>query len=334
MTRRIFFVVAISILFIFLWANSQISGIGDGQNKLFKIEKGEGVNKISSDLEEEAIIKNGFMFKLYVWLKKKEAKLQAGEYVLNTSMDIKEILEILTDGRVLTQEMEIKIIEGWNNREIGEYLAKEEILSSEVFLEFVNNSEDIKKKWEFDFLNEIPSDNSLEGFLFPDTYRIYKKSDREDIIAKMLNNFDKKLSSDLKSAIKQSGKSVYDIVTMASIIEKEVSDIEDMKIVSDIFWRRIKSNIALQSCATIAYILGVNKEQYNYDDTRINSPYNTYLNLGLPPAPICNPGIAAIEAAIYPKSNQYWFFLSKKEDGATVFSKSLDEHNVNKGKYL
>ncbi|MFC1613143.1 endolytic transglycosylase MltG [Patescibacteria group bacterium] len=333
MSRRIFFVIAISVLFIFLWGNSQISGNGDGQNKLFKIEKGQGVNQISSQLEEEAIIKNGFMFKLCVWIKKKEAKLQAGEYVLNSGMDIMEILEILTDGKVLSQEREIKIIEGWNSREIGAYLDKEKILHSEDFLKVVNNNEEFKKKWEFDFLNDIPASKSLEGFLFPDTYRIYKNSEAEDIVAKMLSNFDQKLNSEMRESIKQSSKSIYEILTMSSIIQKEVSEIGDMKIVSDIFWRRIKSNIALQSCATIAYILGVNKKQYSYEDTRIDSPYNTYLHLGLPPWPICNPGIDAIEAAIYPQSNKYWFFLSK-ENGETVFSKSLDEHNLNKAKYL
>lgn len=301
------------------------------QDKLFVIEKGQGVKEISKNLKENGFIKNCFIFETYVWLKKQENKFQAGEYVLNISMSIFKITEILTSGKVMSQEREIKIIEGWSADDIGDYLEQEKILAKKQFLAAVN---DRSIKSEYQFLSIIPEGKNLEGFLFPDTYRIYKSAIAEDVAHKMLNEFDKKLSPQMREDIKNQGKNIYDIIIMASIIQKEVAKTEDMNIVSDIFWKRFDAGMPLQSCATIAYILGENKPQYSYEDTRIESPYNTYLNRGLPPTPICNPGFSAIKAAIYPLSNDYWYFLSKSENGETVFSKTLDEHNINKAKYL
>ena len=120
---------------------------------------------------------------------------------------------------------------------------------------------------------------------------------------------------------------------MASIIEREVRSDEDRKVVSGIFWNRIKAGQALQSCATLSFILGVSKKQYSIADTQIKSPYNTYLNTGLPPGPISNPGLSTIEAAINPQDSQFNYFLSDPETGLTIFSKSFEEHNANKAKY-
>jgi UPF0755 protein len=123
-------------------------------------------------------------------------------------------------------------------------------------------------------------------------------------------------------------------VIMASILEKEVKSDEDRKIVAGIFWKRLENNYPLESCATIAYILGKEKKQYSYEDTRVKSPYNTYINLGLPPTPINNPGLSAINAALNPKQTDYNFFLTDPVIGTTIFSKTLAEHNTNKAKYL
>jgi UPF0755 protein len=149
----------------------------------------------------------------------------------------------------------------------------------------------------------------------------------------MLDNFNKKLSIKMREDIKKQGKTIFEIITLASIIEKEVSKEEDRKIVAGIFYKRLKQGIHLESCATINYILGNNKKQLSFEDTRVESPYNTYLNKGLPPGPISNPGIFAIKAAIYPQETDYLFFLSKPT-GETVFSKTFEEHNKNKRKWL
>jgi UPF0755 protein len=119
---------------------------------------------------------------------------------------------------------------------------------------------------------------------------------------------------------------------MASIIEREANKDEDRKIISGIFWNRIKIGQALQSCATVSYVLGENKKQFSYEETRVNSPYNTYINPGLPPGPINNPGLLAIKASIYPQESSYHYFLNNPQNGETIFSKTLEEHNLNKAK--
>ncbi|MFH0854674.1 MAG: endolytic transglycosylase MltG [bacterium] len=337
MLKRIFFIILIILIAGYLWVSNQASGFSNGQDKIFIIEKGQGVNEISANLKKEGFIKNCLIFETYVWGKKAETKFKTGEYILNTGVNMAEIAEKLTEGYALSQEREIKIIEGWNVRDIADYLEKEEIARKDDFLDIVETWQALEwaKTYKLEFLSQIPEGKNLEGFLFPDTYRIYKNATAQDIAGKMATNFGVKVDDNIMADIKKQGKSLYEIIIMASIIEKEVTGVDDMKKVSDIFWRRIESGISLQSCATIAYVLGENKPQYSYEDTRVDSLYNTYINRGLPPGPICNPGIRAIKAAIYPEKNEYWYFLSK-QDGSkeTVFSKTLDEHNFNKEKYL
>lgn len=332
MRKKVIIILIIILCGGYIWGMSQMSGFNSNQEKIFIIEKGQGVNEISKNLHSQGFIKNSFIFETYVWLKKVEGKFQSGQYSLNTNSGTLAIIEKLTSGNVLSQEREIKIIEGWNIKDIGTYLEEENIISEDAF-STAAKGDDLRDSLNYDFLKSIPKENDIEGFLFPDTYRIYNNANAIEIRNKMLENFEEKLTDQMKQDIAIQGKNIYEIVTMASIIEKEVTDIKDMKKISDIFWRRIAQEIPLQSCATIAYVLGINKKQYTYEDTRIESPYNTYLNQNLPPGPICNPGFNAINAAIYPEDNSYWYFLSD-EEGNTIFSKTLEEHNRNKAKYL
>ena len=190
----------------------------------------------------------------------------------------------------------------------------------------------VSQEWRLAY--GLPDNADLEGFLFPDTYRIDKAAAAADIIKKMLDNFQRKLTPAMLEEIKRQNKSVYEIIALASLVEKEVRTADDMKIVSGIFWQRIKNRQGLESCATLAYILGVNKAQYSVADTKIDSPYNTYKYRGLPPGPIANPGLNAITAAIYPEETDYNYFLSDPATGQTIFSRTLGEHNLNKAKYL
>jgi UPF0755 protein len=173
----------------------------------------------------------------------------------------------------------------------------------------------------------------MEGYLFPDTYFIEKDDTAEIMLEKFLNNFSRHISSEDLEQIEKTGRNIFEIVTMASIIEREVQTDEDRRIVSGIFWKRIADGHPLQSCATLAYFLGIDKPQFSYEDTQIESPYNTYLNVGLPPGPIANPGEASIKAAIYPQENDYYYFLSDMSSGEIIYSKTLEEHNANKIKY-
>jgi len=237
---------------------------------------------------------------------------------------------------ILREEKVIRVIEGWRNADIAKELANLDLVSIPQFTAAAK----LDYSGKFDFLSDKPQSTDLEGYLYPDTYRVYASSTADEIIMKMLTNFNNKLTSQMRADIKSQGKTINEIITMASLIEKEApisyqtGKIDNAKIVSGIFWNRIKSGQALQSCATLAYVLGVNKPQYSEADTKINSPYNTYENPGLPPGPIANPGILAIEAAIYPIKTNYNYFLTPSGSQELIFARTYEEHLQNKNKYL
>ena len=330
-----FLILLFILLFSYLNYKSAINkSFAEGEDKIFIISKGEALKTISANLKKENLIISKDYFEIYAQLSELDNKMQAGEYLLNSSMSIKDIAKRLSEGLSLSQEKTIKIIEGWDIGDIEAYLQKE--IKSEGFYDLKNKKlHDYSGSLPEDsFLSSVPSDIFLEGYFFPDTYRIFNDASLDDVVLKVLNNFNEKLSLEMLEDIKKQGKSLHEIITMASLIEKEVRSEKDMKIVSGIFWNRIEVRQALESCATLAYILGEDKKQYTYEDTEIKSSYNTYKNPGLPPGPISNPGLNAIKAAIYPEKTDYYYFLSRFDNGETVFSKTYDEHLRNKAKYL
>jgi UPF0755 protein len=339
------FIVVSGIVFLAYRSGINNPVNGNGESKEFIIEKGEGVGVISHKLKEAELITSDLFFRIYVQRSGKQSKIQAGEYRLSSSMSIKEMVEILSRGEAISSEKTIKFIEGWRSGEMAQYLETEGIFQREELLEVVGFpmvDYSIEKKVDkpvdyskdFDFLKDKPKKYGLEGYLFPDTYRIYENASIDDIVRKMLGNLDKKLTPKMREDIKSQGKSIYEIITMASIIQKEVRSVEDMKLVSGVFWNRIGIGQALESCATLAYILGVDKAQYSQADTEVDSLYNSYKYRDLPPGPIANPGLKAIEAAIYPTESDYLYFLSRSDNGETVFSKTYNEHLRNKAKYI
>lgn len=237
---------------------------------------------------------------------------------------------------ILKEEKTLRVIEGYRNSDIANLLVKNNLATADEFAQAQKDYDTSK----FSFLADKPKSTDLEGYLYPDTYRVYASSTATEVITKMLSNFDQKLTPKMRADIAAQGKTINEILTMASIIEKEApisyskSENQDAKIISGIFWRRIKAGQALQSCATLAYVLGVDKEQYSQVDTKFDSPYNTYQNKGLPPGPIANPGILAIEAAIYPTPSNYNYFLTPKDSKSIIYAATYEEHLRNKNKYL
>jgi len=283
----------------------------DTEEKIFVVEKGQGSEKIAENLKNQGLIRSKWVFFYYIWLRGKSTKLQAGGYNLSLAMSISEIAKKILEGDVIKDWVKVTIPEGWSNKKIEERL---------YALGLIKAGE------------KLPQEE--EGYLFPDTYYFDREVSIDEIIKKMRNNFDREVEEKLRREIEKQGKTLYNILIMASLIEKEVISDEDRAIVAGIFWKRLEINYPLQSCATIAYILGIDKWRYSIEDTRIKSPYNTYTNIGLPPTPINNPGLSAIKAAIYPKETDYNFFLTDPETGNTIFSETLDEHNANKRKYF
>ena len=302
--------VLVGLIFLFFIFLGFLAPMGKGSDKMITIEKGWGSGEVGQELKDNGLIRSKWLFVLYVWVKGYNNHLQAGEYALNPKMSLFEVSRIIADGKITPNIVKVTIPEGWNIKQINERLVSLGVISAD----------DI-----------IPQNE--EGYLFPDTYYFYKNSSAQDVIKKMYDNLQSKLTNEIKEEMKTQDRSIDEILTMASILEKEVKSDEDRAIVSGIFWQRIADGMPLQADITIAYILGVDKSQYSYEETRIDSPYNTYLYRGLPPTPINNPGLSAIKAAIYPKFTDYVYFLSAP-DGTTIYAKTLDEHNANKAKYL
>jgi UPF0755 protein len=329
--RKIYISIVILLVLLalgYIYVEKKITSRASNSDvaRTFEIKEGEGVNPVASRLDQDGLVSNRLWFEIYIWSRHKESNMVAGTYDLKPDMTIPEIVDIITSGKGKKEDQAVTFIEGWDDNQSGEYLAGRGISGKEDFL----NEAKLVEKYRpyFAFLQDLPKDRTLEGYLFPDTYNVIQgKTTPSQLIYRMLTNFDNKLTDSLKTDIKKSKHSLDDIVIMASIIEREVPKETDRKIVSGIFWKRIQQKQALDSCATISYILGVNKKQYSYEDTRIDSPYNTYINRGLPPGPIGNPGITAIMAALYPQESDYYYFLSDPKTGETVFSRTLDEHN-------
>ncbi len=301
--------------------NSQIS-------KLI-VESGRSVKEIGASLRQENFIRSEFWFEIYIWYKKQQANLQAGQYALSPDMNIPEILQTITGGKVIPNEVQVTFPEGFTITQMKDRLLENGVPSGAALEEELIDGFQVQYK----FLSGVAQENNFEGFLFPDTYRFKKDISRAEIVKKFLDNFDKKLTPEMREEISQQGKSIYQIVILASIVQQEALEEKEMSMIAGIFWNRLKLNILLQSDATINYATGKKARQVSADDLKIQSPYNTYLHAGLPPTPICNPGIEAIRAAIYPQQSDYLYFLHPLNSPA-VYSKTLEEHNKNKAKYL
>lgn len=313
---------------------------GSNVSQQFEIKEGDGSKEIGEKLAKAGLVKNKYYFYYYVWKTKTSGKVQAGLYELAPNMTIGEMVEKFTQGDIVQQIVKITIPEGFTNKKIIARLREKKPELADEFENLVscqclNQPACACDKFtqDYPFLQEVPNGVDLEGYLFPDTYFIEKDDTAESLVRKFLNNFSKKISGNLVEEINKQDKSLYQIVSMASLIEKEAKNETDMKIVSGIFWKRIQDSMPLQSCATLAYITGVDKEQYDGNDIAIQSPYNTYLNPGLPVGPVSNPGIATITAAIFPQATDYYFFLTDPKTKEMVYSKTGQEHAENKAKH-
>ena len=302
----------------------------------FTVAPGQDFIEIGKALEKEGAARSAFAFSLYSFVSGLRTKFQAGTYVIPADAGAAAIARLFAQGEGIP-ERTVTVIEGWTLDEIDAYLAEEKVFAKGAFAAAVKKmpvlcpfSENVCS-----LVVSIPKkSNSLEGYLFPDTYRLYLDARPEDLIEKMLDNFlDKTGVEALARSLETSAHSRHEIITMASIIEAEVPYEQDRLVIAGIFWKRIDAGVPLQADSTVNYATGKSARAASLKDLKFNSPYNTYLYPDLPPGPIGNPGISAITAALNPKESPYWFFLSR-EDGTTVFSKTLDEHAAAKEKFL
>ncbi|OGR33709.1 MAG: aminodeoxychorismate lyase [Desulfobacula sp. RIFOXYB2_FULL_45_6] len=294
----------------------------DSPEKTITVLPGQGLNAIAAHLEKEAIISNKVYFGIYAKFRKTGAKLQAGEYLLSASKSPEEILEMLIKGKVKLYR--ITVPEGLSMKEISALIEKEDLCRSEKFITLCHTPALIKKLG----IQSV----SLEGYLFPDTYYFSRQNTCEDIITTMTGRFKSVFTDTWQQRTKELGFSVHEILTLASIIEKETGAAAERPVISSVFHNRLKKNMRLESDPTVIY--GIEDFDGNIKKIHLQTPtaYNTYQINGLPPGPIANPGALSLEAALYPAQTQYLFFVSKK-DATHYFSKTYEEHKKAVRKY-
>jgi UPF0755 protein len=228
----------------------------------------------------------------------------------------------------------ITFVEGWSNKDIANYLEKQGVVSSADFLAAIKNY----NTSAYDAFLPEQAKGNLEGFIFPDTYFIPKTASAGEslsdiIIGKALDNFSQKISPAMKQQAAAKGMSLYQIMTLASVIEKESgSNQDDKKMIAGVFYNRLQAGMPLQSDATVSYVTG--HSPITADDINVDSPYNTYKYKGLPAGPICNPSLNSIMAALYPTDSSYFYFLTIPGTGRAVFAVTYEDHLKNKAKYL
>ena len=326
MKTKTTFLFVLFFIFIFLVFYC-FSGIFLAKNKksaLFEIKKGEGFLEIGKRLKKEGFIKNRYCFYLYAFLTNQWRNLRAGQYKFE-NLSLREIVKKIKEGKIELER--VTIIEGMRLAEIDELLIKRNIIKNKISSLKIKDFKD-----QFSFLKDVDDEFSLEGFLFPDTYFFQPEMDEKDVALIFLRNFEKKISPFLKE-IEKKNKTLFEILTMASMLEREMAGKENKKIAAGLLWKRLEHNMFLQVDATVNYALKKDKEKISLEDIKFDSPYNTYKYRGLPKGPICNPSLDSIEAALFPEESDFWFYLTTK-DGLVIFSKTYEEHLKNKELYL
>lgn len=307
------------------------------------ISQGSGSRAIGGILKEKGLIRSKWVFVTYAALRGKASSLKPGEYDFEGPLAIPNLVSQLVRGERYPNERVITIPEGWDLRDIAEYFSSKGMYASEEWWNAAGSpaadyriSSRLRKPdtfaKEFPFLADKPPSVGLEGYLYPDTYRVFRDSPPGDTVRKMLENFNAKVTPDLREEITRQKKTLFSVITVASLIEKETSNPNDRKIVSGIIWKRLKLGLPLQIDASVNYVTG-KRETPDAEDLAADSPFNTYRHPGLPLGPIANPGIDAIRAAIYPAASDYLYYLSTTE-GKTIFSRTFDEHRTARAKYL
>ena len=323
--RKFLFVLVVGLLAIsgilcyaLLGDRSGTMSTGERLSVYVTVQPGMTGGDIGEMLEQRGVIRNRQKFWLIAKLGGEEKKFKAGTYHMYVNMPIREALDVLVGGEV--SMLRFTIPEGFTVREIASRLEKEGIVSSKEFLEAA------KRFSPYRYM-KAPREAMFraEGFLFPDTYEVEPGTSAEAILQMMARNFDDKLTDEMRAKAEKLHLSIYELVTLASLVEKEARFEEDRPMIAQVFFKRLEINMPLQSDTTIQYLLDAPKEDVTYADTEIDSPYNTYQHYGLPPGPVANPGLASIEAVLEPADTDYLYFVADRA-GHNHYSKGYDEH--------
>ncbi|MBP7006122.1 endolytic transglycosylase MltG [Patescibacteria group bacterium] len=288
---------------------------------------------VTRGLAQAGVVRNPWLFRLYFAFNRRTSRLKSGGYELAPNAPYIEILNQLTKGIPKT-EVQVKIIEGWTVTDVEHTLVQDfgvAATSVQAQIGRSANRDAFDPAWrsEFSFLKALPSERSLEGYLFPDTYRVWKEQLPEGLVRKQLQTFQSQVASLPLTEKSLPLKSLDEVVRLASIVEKEVATDQDRRLVAGVFLTRLREGMPLQSDATVQYVTQSGRARSTFTDLQIRSDFNTYRKSGLPPAPIANPSLSAIEAVLNPNIQGYRYFLTDKA-GKVYYGKTLAEHAQNR----
>ena len=292
--------------------------------KEIEIPEGSTTDTISHILKENDLIKSELIFKLYSKLEDRSSQYKAGTYELSTAMSQEDIMDELVKGGKSKASASFTIPEGFELKQIAQRLADNNLVDKGKFLALTSDVDRFKD--DYDFLEDLPKESTLEGYLYPATYEVFEDAREEEIIKKMLDAFNNVYTSEIQLKGRELGMDTNQIMILASIIEREAVLEKERPTMSGVFHNRLEVDMPLQSCATVQYALGERRPVLSNKDVRIDSKYNTYINAGLPPAPISSPGIDSIKAAVNPEDIDYLFFVRTGDDGSHTFTTTYNEH--------
>ncbi|HKP53518.1 MAG TPA: endolytic transglycosylase MltG [Chloroflexia bacterium] len=348
-------VVAVIVAGVFIFTRAT-SIFGNDEKRhdpvVFVVKPGESITTIGENLKTAGVLeKSGLIdpidqFKLELKRLGLEQKIQAGRFALVTHMDISDLVKKLSEPST-TVGLTFQIKEDKRLEEIAEQLSAQGIISSNVFLDLTKNPEKAAGFVdEFLAASGRPGDQGLEGYLFPDTYEIeYNEGDNSEVVIKtMRDNLEKKFTPEMRQAVADQGKTIHQVLTIASIVQREGQVAEELPVIASVFWNRLSQDMRLDADPTTQYALGkagawwpqLNLQALGVDSlTALEHSYNTYFIHGMPPGPICNPGEAAIRAAIYPQPDSNYLYFVAKNDGTGqhAFAETLEEHERNRVEY-
>ncbi len=296
--------------------------IAAGQPVHVEIPGGASTAQIASLLASQGVVENANMFRLRTRLAESDAGLKAGAYDLTTGMDYDDVIAVLTEGPTIVY-FTVTIPEGFVIDQIAERLEEQAGIPAEEFLALAKSGGS----------NEFPDrpylaqgyEGSLEGYLFPKTYSIREGSTAREVIEMMLDQFETEIATIDMAPADSRGQSLHDIVTIASIIEREAAVPQDRELVSSVIYNRLARDMRLEICATVEYVLPGNRFRLTNEDLKIESPFNSYKYAGLPPGPIASPGLAALQAAVVPAQTDYLYYVLTSQDGSHTFASTYEE---------
>jgi UPF0755 protein len=294
------------------------------EKSVFKVEANSGIDQIATNLQQKGFISDKNLFIIYAKFGPSRGNLKPGVYMFSPSMSIASIADTLGIGKIATKKVTFQ--EGLTINEIARKWAREGFGDAQAFVDATK----LQGAYKQSFLQYRSNQASLEGYLFPATYDIVVATSPEQQISAMLNSFASQVLPKLDPSVANS-KKLNEIVTLASIVEKEANTTEDRKLVAGVFYNRLAKGMRLESDVTVNYATG--KSETSPQDTRVDSPYNTYIVAGLPLGPICNPSLDAILATANPTPSDYYYFIADKK-GIVRYAKTYQEHLQNIEKYL